>query len=180
MALAPPPPVIAVSSNCVLIIVNAVKIALAGEPVGGVGVPHPPQAVEKDKLVRDFRGVTVPLAEEKEAPLRVRTIYEEIQRAAGLPVLNTDYRAMGAYPDWLEVFWNDCKPLMRDKRRSDLCAQIARQGVEAARQLPYPLNIRGEAFPDMVEVNDAFHALLPGLIANVAIARKGLGPEPQA
>jgi hypothetical protein len=160
-----------------LVIAHAVRVALTGEPIGGGGVPHAHVHVERDKLVRDFRGVRVPLVDEREAPLRVRNTYEEIQRATGMAFVNTDHRAMGAYPDWLDVFWTDCKPLLADVRRRELCTAIDRAAHDAARQLPYPLNMKPDAFPAMVDVNDAFCSLLPGLIVDIAVARRGLGPE---
>jgi hypothetical protein len=162
-----------------LIITNAVRVALSGEPIGGVGVPHPQKLVDRDKLVRDLRGLMVTLVEEREAPLRVRMIYEDIQRATGLPFVNTDYRAMGSYPDWLEVFWGDCKPLMQDPRYREATARLDAAAREAARLLPYPLYMNADAFSDMAEVNEVFCNLLPGLLVNIAIARRGLGPEPQ-
>jgi len=162
-----------------LIIANAVRIALTGEPIGGGGVPSAQAHIERDKLVRDYRGVRVPLADEREAPLRVRMTYEEIQRASGLPFVDTGHRAMGAYPDWLDVFWTDAKPLMTSRKRQDLCAALDRAAQSAARQLPYPLYINAEPFADMVDVNDAFCGVLPGVIVDVAIARRGLGPEPR-
>jgi hypothetical protein len=162
-----------------LIIAHAVRVALTGEPIGGGGVPPAQAHVDRDKLVRDFRGVRVPLSDEREAPLRVRMTYEEIQRSTGLPFVDTDLRAMGAYPDWLDVFWTDNKPLLSSRRRQDLCAKIEGAAQIAARQLPYPLYVKADAFPEMVEVNDAFCGLLPGVVADIAVARRGLGPEPR-
>jgi Halocarboxylic acid dehydrogenase DehI len=160
-----------------LVIANAVKVALSGEPIGGVGAPHN-LPIERDKLVRDFRGLKVPFAEEREAPLRVRTIYEDIVRASGAPFVSTEFRAMGAYPDWLEIFWSDCKPLANDTRRRMLAGRLDRAAQDAARQLPYPLSMNANEFGDMTAANDAFCELLPHLVVNAMFARHGLGPEP--
>ena len=162
------------------IVAQALHIALGGEPVGGGGVSHPPRHDDRDRLVTDFRGLQVPLADEREAPLRVRTIFEEMQRATGLSFLSTAHRALGAYPDWLEVFWSDTKPLLADVRRRDLCNRVDAAAHEAALQLPYPLYLPQDEFDAMVPVNDVFRSLLPGLIVDIAIARRGLGPEPSA
>ena len=163
-----------------LIIANALRVALTGEPIGGGGVPHPPDHADKDKLVRDFRGLQVPMADEREAPLRVRTSFEEISRATGLSFVSTEHRAMGAYPDWLDVFWTDSRPLLNDIRRRELVDRLDTAAQEAARQLPYPLHIGAGEFPEMPRINDAFCALLPGLIVDTAVARRALGPDPQA
>lgn len=161
-----------------LIIAYAVRIALTGEPIGGSGVPLPHQSLDRDKLVRDFRGVRIVLTEEREAPLRVRTTYEEIARSSGVPFVSTDHRAMGSYPDWLDVFWHDYAPLLVDPRRRRLLEELDHLAKEAARLLPYPLNVAADAFPELVEVNEVFCELLPGLLVDIAVARRGLGPEP--
>jgi hypothetical protein len=162
-----------------LIIANALRVALTGEPIGGSGVPHPPNHVDRDKLVRDFRGLQVPMADERESPLRVRTTFAEIQRTTGYSFVSTEYRAFGAYPDWLDVFWTDTRSLAVDVRRRDLCGRLERAAQDSARQLPYPLHVTAGDFADMIPINDVFCALLPGLIVDTAIARRGLGPEPQ-
>src|SRR5579864_6804400 len=102
------------------VIAQAVRLALAGEAIGGGGSTGPPLPFDRERTPHDFRGIPVQLAEEREAPLRVRTIYEEIKSATGVGFLETEYRAMGAFPDWLEVFWNDCKPLLRKPEFSKL------------------------------------------------------------
>jgi len=162
-----------------LIIAHAVRVALTGEPIGGLGVPHPPQIIDRDKLVRDRRGLVITLADEREAPPRVRASYEEIQRATGLPFILGDYKAMGSYPDWLDVFWSDCKQFVSSARHRQLCAGVGAAAQEAARLLPYPLHMNPDVFAEMVPVNEAFCEALPSLIVNVAIASRGLGPEPQ-
>jgi hypothetical protein len=130
--------------------------------------------------VRDFRGLQVPLVDEREAPLRVRTAFEDIAKATGLTFVSSAHRAMGAYPDWLEIFWSDMRPLLSDIRHRELVGRIDRAAQDAARQLPYPLYMNEGDFPEMARINDVFCALLPGLIVDTAVARRGLGPEPTA
>lgn len=162
------------------IVSQALRVALGGEPIGGGGVSHPPLHDDRDRLVPDYRGLQVPLAEDRDAPLRVRNAFEEMQRVAGLAFVSTAHRALGAYPDWLDVFWSDVKPMLSDVRRRDLCKQVEAAASEAAQHLPYPLNMPEGEFDAMKSVNDAFCSLLPGLIVDIAVARRGLGPEPTA
>jgi len=161
-----------------LIIAYAVKAALAGEPVGGGGAPHDQTSLDRGKLMRDFRGVRVQFADDRDAPLRVRTIYEEIARAARQPIVGALYRAMGAYPDWLEIFWSDARPTLGDVRRAALARSLRKAASEAAKLVPYPLNMPMEGFAEMAAVNDALCELLPELAIDGAIARRGLGVEP--
>lgn len=161
-----------------LVIANAIRFALSGEPIGGAGVPASQAHVERDRLVRDYRGVRIPAVDEREAPLRVRTAFDELQRSTGLPFVDTAHRAMGAYPDWLEVVWADTKPTYGTPHRERACAAIDALAREAAKSVPYPLNLSADAYAPMAEVNDAFCAALPGLLVDIAIARRGLGTEP--
>jgi hypothetical protein len=160
-----------------LIIAYAVKAALSGEPIGGVGAPHDLLGQDRDRLVRDFRGVRLTLADEREAPLRVRTVFEEIARTTGVPLTFSLYRAIGAYPDWIELFWSDCKATLADVRRRSLRAQLSQAAYEAARQLPYPLSMPPDAYLEMTTVNDLFCDQLPALIINAAVAKRGLGAD---
>ena len=162
------------------IVSQALRVALGGEPIGGGGVSQPPQHDDRDRLVKDFRGLQVPMADDREAPLRVRNAFDEMQRVAGLSFVSTAHRALGAYPDWLDVVWSDLKPMLADVRRRDLCNQVDAAAQEAAQHLPYPLNMPEGEFDAMKSVNDAFCSLLPGLIVDIAVARRGLGPEPTA
>ncbi|HET9341664.1 MAG TPA: halocarboxylic acid dehydrogenase DehI family protein [Candidatus Eremiobacteraceae bacterium] len=160
------------------IVSQALRVALGGEPIGGGGVSQPPQHDDRDRLVRDFRGLQVPMADDREAPLRVRNAFDEMQRVAGLSFVSTAHRALGAYPDWLDVVWSDVKPMLADVRRRDLCNKVDAAAQEAAQHLPYPLNMPEGEFDAMKSVNDAFCSILPGLIVDIAVARRGLGPEP--
>lgn len=162
------------------IVSQALRVALGGEPIGGGGVSHPPQHDDRDRLVPDFRGLKVPMADEHEAPLRVRNAFDEMQRAAGLSFVSTAHRALGAYPDWLDVVWSDVRPMLADVRRRDLCNKVDAAAQEAAQHLPYPLNMPEGEFDAMTSINDAFCSLSPGLIVDIAVARRGLGPEPTA
>lgn len=169
------------------ILTNAVALGLAGEEVGGAGSPGLPKYYEKDKLMHDFRGAPLTLIDERDAPLRVRTVYEGIKKATRFPFIIDDHRAMGAFPDWLEVWWKDVKPLVGDERWAALCREVAEAAVDGARHLPYHLQLAPPALErhgideaqrlPLARSNRAFCDLLPGVIVGIAVARRGLGPE---
>lgn len=163
------------TSPKVLIVACALRAALGGEPVGGAGIPFAAAHVERDKLVRDHRGIRVALADEREAPLRVRTAFDEMQRAGEAAHIPIFYRALGAYPDWLEVFWSDAKAIPAERRRA--ARATVERAADQARQLPYPLVIDPASYADMVPINDAFCAILPNVIVDVAYARRGIGND---
>lgn len=171
-----------------LIVALAVDGALAGETVGGVGSPGPRHPGDSDDIGYDYRTLALPAVEEGEAPLRVRTIFEDLKAVTGAPFVAGDYRAMATSPDWLEVWWRDCKPAISDPRYAALCRAIMDEAMSAANELPYRLTLSQALLAgndvDAAErariaaVNKVFCDMLPGLIVNTAIARKGLGPQP--
>jgi hypothetical protein len=171
-----------------LIVALAVDGALAGESVGGVGSPGPRHPGDSDDIGYDYRTLVMPSVEEGEAPLRVRTIFEDLKAVTGNPFVSGDYRAMATSPDWLEVWWRDCKPAIADPRYAVLCRAILDESMAAANELPYRLTLSQAllAINDvdaaerarLAAVNKIFCDMLPGLIVNTAIARKGLGPQP--
>ena len=171
-----------------LIVALAVDRALAGESVGGVGSPGPRHPGDSDDIGYDYRTLVMPAVEEGEGPLRVRTIFEDLRSVTGLPFVSGDYRAMAASPDWLEVWWRDCKPAISDPHYGTLCQAIAGEAMSAANELPYRLTLSQTLLAandvDAAErariasVNKVFCDMLPGLIVNTAIARRGLGAQP--
>ncbi len=173
-----------------LIIAHGVRLALSGEEVGGVGSFGPRSDEDKERVGTDFRGVNVQKTDDNEAPLRVRTIFEEIKTATGAPVLATDYRAMASWPDWLEVWWKDCKAALRDPRYAALREELGDAARRLARSLPHHLNLSADLLDGygvdasertrIAAVNRAFCDLLPGLIVNMAVARRGLGAPPDS
>ena len=166
------------------IVAAAVDASLRGRPVGGVGTKGPHRERERQPL-QEFRGVRFSLVEERDAPPRVRAIYDDMMATLGLPFIETEYRAMASYPDWLEVWWRDCKPLAQEERYRSLGAELGREAAQCATQLPHRLQLN-DSLLESNEVDEArraelrrgtaiFGQTLPGLLINVEIARRGLG-----
>jgi len=166
------------------ILATAVDIALSRMPVGGVGTKGPHREEERERP-KEFRGVRFTLIEERDAPPRVRSIYEDMKLTLGLPFIETEYRAMASYPDWLEVWWKDCKPLAQDEQYQALGAAISKAAIEAAKLLPHRLYLSDDLIEscdvdetkrvELRRSNGTFVRLLPGLIMNLEVARRGLG-----
>jgi hypothetical protein len=167
-----------------LIIAHAVRLAMGGARIGGGGVGAHQFDADEDRLARDYRGLNVAIIEERDAPLRVRTVYEEIKAQSGAPFVSGEYRAMGAFPEWLEVWWADMKTAMHTSRFEIACRELEDAAVQAARRLPYALNLRDDALT-RVEVsaderaritraNDAFCRMLPSIVLGTALAYRAL------
>ncbi len=171
-----------------LIIACAVEGALSDGSIGGLGNTGPRQPGASYDIGYDHRTVSVAVVNEREAPPRVRTIFDEMKNAAGIPVIDGEHRAIATSPDWLELWWRDCKPTYADPRRAVLRDKLTAQGRTAAGELPYRLALSADLLADLDihqaereqigQANFAFCASLPDLIIDTAIARKGLGPPP--
>ena len=167
-----------------MILASAVDVALTGAAVGGTGTKGPHRAQERERP-KEFRLVRFGLVEERDAPPRVRSIYEDMKNTLGLPFIETEYRVMATYPDWLEVWWKDCKTRAQDARYHSLEDEIAKAGAELAKALPHRLYLSSDLLEscdiddakraELRRISAAFVALLPGLIINVEVARRGLG-----
>jgi hypothetical protein len=167
-----------------VIVACAVERALTGEPVGGVGTGGPRREEDRE-LPREFRGVRFSLVEERDAPPRVRAIYEDMRTTLGVPLIETEYQAMASYPDWLDVWWRDCKPMTSLPAYANLAEHVAARGRQAAQQLPLGLflherlleerGIEEAQRTELQRVTSAFVRSLPQLILNIEIARRGLG-----
>lgn len=169
-----------------LILTAAVQAALSGIAVGGVGTAGPAHGNDEgEKPEKEFRGVRLQLTDERDAPPRVRFLYEDMKATFHWPFVDTEYRAMATYPDWLELWWKDCKLCSRDPRFQTLSDQIAAASQQAALGLPHRLVIGDSLLAaneidalkreQLQRVNASFMHLLPQLIINVEIARRGLG-----
>lgn len=167
-----------------IVLACAVDGALAGLPIGGVGTKGPHREDERERP-REFRGVRFSLVEERDAPPRVRAIYEDMRATLKLPFIETEYKAMASYPDWLEVWWRDCKPRVLEPRYQVLARELGLAGVDASKSLPLGLFLSDDLLAaheideakrmELRRITATFVRLLPGLLINVEIARRGLG-----
>ncbi|HLJ83251.1 MAG TPA: halocarboxylic acid dehydrogenase DehI family protein [Candidatus Eremiobacteraceae bacterium] len=167
-----------------LIIASAVDGALTDGVIGGLGNTGPRQPGASYDIGYDHRTVSVAFANERESPLRVRSIFEDMKSVADPFAIDAEHRAIATSPDWLEIWWRDCKPTYSDPRRASLRDKLRDDGRAAAQELPYRLALSGELLSDLgvqgaereqiTQTNRLFCESLPGLIIDTAIARKGL------
>jgi hypothetical protein len=168
-----------------LIIASAVDGALANGVIGGLGNTGPRKPGASYDIGYDHRTVSVAFSNEREAPLRVRSIFEDMKATADIAWIDAEHRAIATSPDWLEIWWRDCKPTYADPRRAEIRDRLRAQGRAAAGELPYRLALSADLLSDLglqapereqiTQTNRVFCESLPGLIIDTAIARKGLG-----
>lgn len=155
-----------------LVLTSAVRLALAGETVGVDG------GGGAERIVRGTPAKMYPMEMLPEEPEdeRVRSIFADIRETLGLSRVNSDYRTLALWPDYLAAAWDGLKPIAQGdahRRAADALREVARR---EARDLPHPLPLSrervealGEEVDEVVKTTEQFEQLLPGLILNVAL-----------
>ncbi|MEK9672942.1 MAG: hypothetical protein VW268_10640 [Rhodospirillaceae bacterium] len=113
-----------------------------------------------------------------------RDIYEDIREVLGLPLINTDYRALARWPTYWEAAWSGLRKAVRTSDYEDLCQELHGRILDQVRNgLPNPGGLSAEWLHaaamdapahEVIQVCRLFQWLLPWLSVNVAYLRAQL------
>lgn len=166
-----------------LLLTSAVELALQGR-----GPESNTPAVPVERIGRGVPARMFPMemVDEKPDDKRLQKLFEEIRTTLELPSVNSDYRTLALWPDYLERAWAALKPIALSDAHRQAADDLREESRRLARALPFPLTVSPEQIeaagddPEKVmEKTAAFERLLPGLILNIAWL--GLeGNEPDA
>lgn len=162
-----------------LLMASALQSSLAGQPLSGKPWAHLlPQYTHPTK-VQEVR-----LVEMEEAPPNLQAVYREIMKVSGLPFVASDYRAMGRWPEYLELAWQEWQKKIPTPIYQREVKKLNELAVALALDLPFPFAINAETLrqagftptqiSDILATVDLFQGLLPGLITNIAAFKIGL------
>ncbi len=164
-----------------LLVATALRRAYGEGPVGGMDATRaslPDSAIETMEETRVERTI-VEMVDPDAAPERVKRVFDDIKATLGLPLVNSDYRAMALWPDYLEVAWRDVKGPTGTPAYAEARVRLSRLATESVDRFAYPVMATCEAArnagvpEDQLDNLDAilrlFADLLPGLILNVAM-----------
>ncbi|MFP2928195.1 halocarboxylic acid dehydrogenase DehI family protein [Pyxidicoccus sp. 3LG] len=156
----------------VLLMVSAVRLALADEPVGLKGVPGTAERVERGVPPRMAAMEWVP--DRPEDP-RLRALFSEVVKTVGPPAVPGEYRALGLWPEYLEAAWSRLKPRMAEDEFTQAAESLRQSARRQARSLPYEVALSrervealGEDAAAVFRVTDALERRLPVLLLNLA------------
>lgn len=117
------------------------------------------------------------MVEEHHALAGLREVYEDIKSTLDLPFVNSDYKAMGRWPSYLALAWNDLKPRIDSDAYAQIRQAIHTQALAAVEDLPYAycvdaaraitVGLTEEDVSELKQVIALFQWLLSGLILNV-------------
>lgn len=155
-----------------LVLTSAVRLALDGEKIGGGTAQH----VERIERGEPPNIYPMEMVAAKPDDERLSDLFDDIVKTLELSTINSDYRTLGLWPDYLNAAWSKLKPLVRDPaypQASDALRETARA---AARQLPFAFDLSrervaalGEDVDEIVKKTQKFEQILPPLILNVAL-----------
>ncbi len=103
---------------------------------------------------------TIALISEKEATGKVKEIYEEIQKAFGLPFVPNIFKAMGHNPDLLEANWRRLGMVMGRGRLDRKTKEMIAVAVSATNNCEYCVNAHTAALKRMGTSDDELLELM--------------------
>lgn len=157
-----------------LVFTSAVKLALDGEQPERVGKASADvELIERGVPARMYPMEMVSTEPEEE---RIRKLFEDIKQTLSLSSINSDYRTLALWPDYLADGWEKLKPIVQSdeyRQASDNLRETARSLAQRL-LLPVPLSREraeelGEDADEISKTTEKFERLLPSLIINIAL-----------
>ncbi len=116
------------------------------------------------------------MVEDHPTEARVRRIFTDIERTLSLTSINSDYRTLALWPDYLEAAWKRLKPRVGTAGYQAAAGALRDRSLAMARELPRrvvlspgAIEALGEDMQKVRETTERFERLLPGLIVNIAL-----------
>lgn len=155
-----------------LLLTAAVRLALRGEPIKGHASQTELELIERGCPANMY---PMEMVSDKPDDRAIRRIYKDIQRTLSLSSINSDYRTLALWPDYLAAAWSGLKPLVQRPAYPEACDRLRATAREQALALPYAIDLSMEQVKELgedeevLEKTESFEKLLPGLIINIAL-----------
>lgn len=157
------------------IMANALHRSLAGETVGSSVESNPADETNEERYVQT---VELDMVQENEADERMLELYDEIKKTVGMPIINSDYKALARWPSFLEMAWEDLKPAIGLNWYRTAEEEILNLSRGLADDLAVPLKlgldecisagVAKDDLNDLADILELFASGLPGLILNIS------------
>jgi hypothetical protein len=156
-----------------LLIRSSIKLALDGESIRQVSAGSPLELIARGAPAKMY---PMEMVAEKPPDKRLRNLFDDIKQTLSLSSINSDYRTLALWPDYLAAAWAWLK-LFIESEEYRLASNSLREMARAlARSLPHavPLSYErvqdlGENISEVVKTTEQFEALLPSLIINITL-----------
>lgn len=157
-----------------LLITSAVRLALLDEPLGTAT----PESRPLERIERGPPAEMLPMEMTSDEPddKQLRSTFDDIKQTLDLPSVNSDYRTLGLWPEYLESAWQRLKPLATGQEHRQSSDRLRESARRLARTLPWSVPLSSQKVRDIGEDPDKvlettvqFERLLPGLIINIGL-----------
>lgn len=157
-----------------LVLTSAVKLALDGEqPEHGGKASADVELIERGVPARMYPMEMVSSEPEEE---RIKKLFEDIKQTLSLSSINSDYRTLALWPDYLAAGWERLKPIVQTDEYTRASDDLRETARKLARTLPFSVPLSrerieelGEDADEIVKMTEKFERLLPSLIINMAL-----------
>jgi len=163
-----------------LVFTSALHLALKGERHDASTVASSEDRGTRGELDKMF---AMEMEEEKPADKGLRNIFKDITKTLGLSQINSDYRTLALWPDYLESAWARLKPVCTSDEFKRASAELLELSRLQARQMPHAPGLTmerveklGEDPEKVLKAVARFEELLPSLILNIALLHQA-SPE---
>jgi hypothetical protein len=154
-----------------LVLTSAVRLALVGQQFRGAA------QIDFDLIERGVPAHMYPmeLVSDKPDDELVKNTFKDIKRTLSLPSINSDYRTLALWPDYLATGWSGLKPIIQRDEYRQATEELRATAGKLALTLPYAIDISMEKIKEIgeneevLEKTESFEPLLPGLIINIAL-----------
>jgi len=116
------------------------------------------------------------MVDEEPDDKQVESVFADIKKTMGLQSINSDYRTLGLWPDYLEHAWAELKPIVEVAEFGAGANQLRELARCVAAKLPGAPDLSssrieeaGIDLKEVLETIDQFEELLPRLILNIAL-----------
>lgn len=154
-----------------LVFTSAVRLALMGRVVSHALEPSEPIVLGPPDGMFPME-----MVEEGEEEKRIKAIFEDIASTLSLATINSDYRTLALWPEYLDQAWRALKPITQTVEYNSAADRIRELAREFAQRLPAPAGLTsatvkdtGENVDQILKTTSNFERILPPLILNIAI-----------
>lgn len=156
-----------------LLLTSSVRLALAGETVGRDDAGQEVETIERGAPPAMH---AMEMEAERPRDPRLRSLFSNIKRTTSSRSVNSDYRSLALWPDYLEAAWERLRPILGSQDYRTSGEALRSRARELCGSLPAPVvlsleqvSAAGVELADIREVTASFEHLLPPLILNIAL-----------
>ncbi|HVY61613.1 MAG TPA: halocarboxylic acid dehydrogenase DehI family protein [Planctomycetota bacterium] len=157
-----------------LLVAAAVRLALDGALMGPVV-----EDIASIELIERGPSPTMhalEMAPEKPDDPRLRAVFADIQRTLETGAVNSNYRSLALFPDYLVAVWARLKPILETESYRRAARVLGLEARSLARSLPHPVPLSlqrledlGEDVKGLVRATDDFERVLATLVLNMTL-----------